>query len=109
MRQFTEAYGLEKSAVSEPLVEASRAKLKQLMKRQLDRMEFCALLMDATPFKGQQEMRPQRECWVGSSPVIAEKQFRRVKGHKLIPQTASSVEMLTPAKIAVVKNKRKAS
>jgi putative transposase len=54
VRQFTEAYGLEKSAVSEHFIEASRAKLKQLMERRLDEMRFCALLIDATPFEGQQ-------------------------------------------------------
>ena len=51
VRQFTEAYGLEKSAVSEHFIEASRAKLKQLMERRLDKMRFCALLIDATPFE----------------------------------------------------------
>ena len=54
IRQFTEAYGLEKSAVSEHFIEASRAKLKELMERRLDKMQFCALLIDATPFEGQQ-------------------------------------------------------
>ncbi len=54
VRQFIEAYGLEKSAVSEHFIEASRAKLKQLMERRLDKMRFCALLIDATPFEGQQ-------------------------------------------------------
>jgi putative transposase len=53
VRQFTEAYGLEKSAVSEHFIEASRAKLKQLMERRLDKLQFCALLIDATPFEGQ--------------------------------------------------------
>jgi transposase-like protein len=53
VRQFTEAYGLEKSAVSEHFIEASRAKLKQLMERRLDKMRFCALLIDGTPFEGQ--------------------------------------------------------
>jgi len=54
VRQFTDAYGVEKSAVSEHFIEASRAKLKQLMERRLDKMKFCALLVDATPFEGQQ-------------------------------------------------------
>jgi len=54
VRQFTEAYGLEKSAVSEHFIEASRTKLKELMERRLDQMKFCALLIDATPFEGQQ-------------------------------------------------------
>jgi putative transposase len=54
IRQFTEAYGLEKSAVSEHFIEASRAKLKKMMERRLDKARLCALLIDATPFQGQQ-------------------------------------------------------
>jgi len=54
VREFTEAYGLEKSAVSERFIEASRNKLKELMERRIDKMHFCALLIDATPFEGQQ-------------------------------------------------------
>jgi putative transposase len=54
VREFTEAYGLEKSAVSEHFIEASRAKLKELMERGLDKLRLCALLIDATPFQGQQ-------------------------------------------------------
>ena len=37
IRQFSEAYGLEKSAVSEHFVEASRAKLKEMMERRLEK------------------------------------------------------------------------
>src|SRR4051795_7083540 len=54
VREFSEAYGLEKSAVSEHFIEASRAKLKDLMERRLDKIRLCALLIDATPFEGQQ-------------------------------------------------------
>jgi putative transposase len=54
IRQFTEAYGLEKSAVSEHFIDASRTKLKDMMERRLDQMQLCALLIDATPFEGQQ-------------------------------------------------------
>jgi len=54
VRQFTEAYGLEKSAVSEHFIEASRAKLKDMMERRLDKTRLCALLIDASPFEGQQ-------------------------------------------------------
>src|SRR5947209_16583223 len=54
VRQFTEAYGLEKSAVSEHFIEASRAKLKDMMESRLDKTRLCALLIDATPFEGQQ-------------------------------------------------------
>lgn len=54
VRQFTEAYGLEKSAISEHFIEASRAKLQKMMERRLDKTRVCALLIDATPFQGQQ-------------------------------------------------------
>jgi putative transposase len=54
IRQFTEAYGLEKSAISEHFIEASRTKLKAMMERRLDKTRLCALLIDATPFQGQQ-------------------------------------------------------
>jgi transposase-like protein len=53
VREFTEAYGLEKSAVSEHFIEASRAKLQEMMERRLDKTRLCALLIDATPFAGQ--------------------------------------------------------
>jgi len=54
VRQFSEAYGLEKSAISEHFIAASRAKLKDLMESRLDKTRLCALLVDATPFEGQQ-------------------------------------------------------
>jgi putative transposase len=54
VREFTEAYGLEKSAVSDHFIEASRAKLQEMMERRLDKTRLCALLIDATPFAGQQ-------------------------------------------------------
>jgi len=54
VREFAEAYGLEKSAISEHYIEASRDKLKEMMERRLDKMRLCALVIDATPFAGQQ-------------------------------------------------------
>src|ERR1700704_1193321 len=54
VREFTEAYGLEKSAISEHFIEASRTKLKAMMERRLDKLKLCPLLIDATPFAGQQ-------------------------------------------------------
>lgn len=54
VREFREAYGLAKSAISEHFIEASQAKLKQMMERRLDKVGLCALLLDATPFAGQQ-------------------------------------------------------
>src|SRR3954469_20631103 len=54
VREFREAYGLEKSAISEHFIEASQTKLKRMMERRLDKLSLCALLIDATPFAGQQ-------------------------------------------------------
>lgn len=54
VREFAEAYGLEKSAISEHFIEASREKLQAMMERRLEKMRLCALLIDATPFAGQQ-------------------------------------------------------
>ena len=54
VRQFSEAYGLENGAISEHFIEAGRTKLKETMERGLDKLKLCALLIDATPFAGQQ-------------------------------------------------------
>src|SRR5712691_6971423 len=54
VREFTEAYGLEKSAISEHFIDASREKLKGMMERRLEKTRLCVLLIDATPFAGQQ-------------------------------------------------------
>ncbi len=50
----------------------------------------------------------QRERWVGSGLLVAEKQFRRVQGHKQIPILLRGLETLVPSKSEVVK-RRKAS
>jgi transposase-like protein len=54
VQDFQDAYGIEKSAVSENFIEASRAKVKELMERPLGELRLCALLIDATPFKDRQ-------------------------------------------------------
>ena len=54
VKEFSEAYGIEKSAVSENFIEASREKVKQLMERPLGELRLCALLIDGTPFKDRQ-------------------------------------------------------
>ncbi len=50
----------------------------------------------------------QRERWVGSGLLVAEKQFRRVKGHKHIQILIRELEALVTPKTAVAKQ-RKAS
>jgi putative transposase len=54
VKEFREAYGIEKSAVSDNFIEASREKLKELMERPLGELRLCAVLMDGTPFKDRQ-------------------------------------------------------
>jgi transposase-like protein len=53
VQQFAEAYGLEKSATCDHFVEASRAKLKELMTRSLAQVPLSVVLIDGTIFKGQ--------------------------------------------------------
>ena len=48
----------------------------------------------------------QRERWVGSGLLVAEKQFRRVKGYKLIPQLVREMEMHRPVKPVLAKRKK---
>jgi transposase-like protein len=54
VKDFASAYGIEKSAVSEHFIEASKDNLKTLMERALGNMKLCAVLIDGTPFKGRQ-------------------------------------------------------
>jgi putative transposase len=54
VKDFSTAYGIEKSAVSENFIEASREKVKQLMERPLGELRLCALLIDGTPFRDRQ-------------------------------------------------------
>ena len=54
VKDFHNAYGVEKSAVSENFIEASREKVKELMERPLGELRLCAILIDGTPFKDRQ-------------------------------------------------------
>src|ERR1700704_2068928 len=54
VKDFHNAYGVEKSAVSENFIEVSREKVKQLMERPLGELRLCAVLIDGTPFKDRQ-------------------------------------------------------
>src|SRR6202049_2253773 len=54
VKDFHNAYGVEKSAVSENFIAASREKVKQLMERPLGELRLCAVLIDGTPFKDRQ-------------------------------------------------------
>jgi transposase-like protein len=54
VKDFQDAYGVGKSAVSENFIEASREKVKQLRERPLGELRLCAVLIDGTPFKDRQ-------------------------------------------------------
>lgn len=54
VKDFHDAYGIEKSSVSESFIEASREKVKELMERPLGELRLCAVLIDGTPFKDRQ-------------------------------------------------------
>ncbi len=54
VKDFHNSYGIEKSAVSENFIEASREKVKELMERPLGELKLCAVLIDGTPFKDRQ-------------------------------------------------------
>ena len=48
----------------------------------------------------------QRERWVGSGLLVAEKQFRRVQGYKQIPILIRGLESVTPNTPAIAKRRR---
>jgi len=50
----TRGVGSGCQAVPDHFIEASRTKLQEMMERRLDKIQLCALLIDATPFAGQQ-------------------------------------------------------
>jgi putative transposase len=54
VKDFQDAYGIEKSAVSDNFIEASREKVKELMERPLGELRLCAVLIDGTPFRDRQ-------------------------------------------------------
>ena len=48
----------------------------------------------------------QRERWVGSGLLVAQKQFRRVTGHKQIPALIGELEALAPPKPELAKRRK---
>ena len=52
-REFAEAYGLEKSVVSERFIQASRAKLQELLERPLGPLSIAVVVIDGKEFQKQ--------------------------------------------------------
>jgi len=53
VRELEQAYGIEKSTVSEHFIEASRRHLEKLLERGLSEDAFCAMMIDGTCFEDQ--------------------------------------------------------
>jgi putative transposase len=53
VRRFADAYGIEKSVVSEQFIEASRQKLRELIERPLEDLKLCAVMIDGITFDGE--------------------------------------------------------
>jgi transposase-like protein len=54
IEELEQAYGIKKSTISDHFIEASRQRLDQLLARRLNDYPLCAMLIDGTPFGGQQ-------------------------------------------------------
>jgi len=54
IEELEQAYGFKKSTISDHFIEASRQRLDQLLARRLHDYPLCAMLIDGTPFGGQQ-------------------------------------------------------
>ena len=52
LQQFSDAYGVKKSTVSEHFIEASRQKLEEVMTRSLAELAIDVMMIDGTIFKG---------------------------------------------------------
>lgn len=70
IQQFTDAYGIEKSSISEHFIEASRSKLEKLMQRRLDKMALVAVVIDGTIFKSQHMIVAIGICVDGQKRVL---------------------------------------
>jgi putative transposase len=54
VRELEQAYGIEKSAVSEHFIEASRRRLEKLQGRPLGELAICAIMIDGICFEDQE-------------------------------------------------------
>jgi len=70
VKEFQHAYGIEKSAVSEHFIEASREKLRELLERPLGQLRLCAVLLDGTPFRDRQMIVALGIGWDGRKTVL---------------------------------------
>jgi putative transposase len=54
VKELEQAYGIEKSTISEHFIEASRQRLQKLLERPLHDQALCAMMIDGTCFHDQQ-------------------------------------------------------
>src|ERR1051325_3629144 len=69
LEELEQAYGIQKSTISEHFIEASRQRLDKLLARPLQEHAFCAIMIDGTCFDDQQ--------WITVLGIT-------VHGHKLV-------------------------
>ncbi len=53
VREFADAYSIEKSAVSDHFIRVSRRKLRELMERPLGELSLCAIYIDGVEYHSQ--------------------------------------------------------
>jgi putative transposase len=70
VKEFSEAYGIEKSTVSDHFVQASRVKLQQLLTRPWSELPLCALLIDGAWFQKQEMLVALGVALDGSKHVL---------------------------------------
>lgn len=58
LQELSKSYGVKKSTISDHFIACSREKLKQLLERPLDKLSFCALLVDGTIFHSEHLLVP---------------------------------------------------
>jgi len=70
VRELEQAYGIEKSAVSEHFIQASRQRLQQLQQRPLGQHVISAMLLDGTCYEDQQLVVALGITLEGHKPVL---------------------------------------
>ena len=70
VREFADAYGLEKSAVSDHFIRVSRSKLRELLERPLDGLSLCAICIDGVEYQSQHLIVALRLAVDGQKSVL---------------------------------------
>ena len=58
LQEIAENYGVQKSTISDHFISCSRQKLQQILERPLEKLQFCAMLVDGTEFESEHLIVP---------------------------------------------------